>query len=133
MQQVNKVLLLEFNELSPFLLDKWMGEGKLPNFKKFHDNSMVYVSKPDVEESELLEPWIQWFSMHVGVGYQEHKVFHLTDGEKANNLDIWSINDSLIGNYFNIKQLLTYYQELFSSFGFPLLWQPEFCMYFFFL
>lgn len=90
MSDHKKVVLIEFNELSPVLLDRWMGEGKLPNFKKFYDQSAVHVSEPDVESSEFLEPWIQWYSMHVGLKYEEHKVFHLTDGAKANDLDIWS-------------------------------------------
>ena len=90
MSDGQKIVLIEFNELSPTLLDKWMGEGKLPNFKKLHDRSVVHVSAPDVEESEFLEPWIQWYSMHVGRGFEEHKVFHLTDGAKTNDLDIWT-------------------------------------------
>lgn len=87
---MGKILLIEFNELSPTLLKKWMAAGKLPNFKKLYQQSKAYISKPDVDESDFLEPWIQWYSMHVGVGYDEHKVFHLTDGAKADNLDIWS-------------------------------------------
>lgn len=88
---MNKIILIEFNELSPRLLDKWMGEGKLANFKKFYDASSVYVSKPDVEELQYLEPWIQWYSMHTGLAYDQHQVFHLTDGPKAGHLDIWSL------------------------------------------
>jgi len=87
---MNKILLLEFNELSPKLLDMWMAEGKLPNFKRFYEASKVYISKPDVESDAYLEPWIQWYSMHVGVSYDEHKVFNLTDGAKTDDLDIWT-------------------------------------------
>lgn len=90
MVSFKNIILIEFNELSPKLLDRWMGEGKLPNFKKFYDQSVVHVTEPDVEDAEFLEPWIQWYSMHVGLSYDEHQVFHLTDGAKADNLDIWN-------------------------------------------
>ena len=61
-----KLLVLEFNELSPFLLDKWIGESKLPNFKKFRDASDAFIARADVEDSRYLEPWIQWYSLHTG-------------------------------------------------------------------
>lgn len=86
---MSKVLLLEFNEICPPLLDKWMGEGKLPNFSAFYNSSQVFTSLADVADPDYLEPWIQWYSVHSGLPYAEHKVFHLTDGPKAGHPDIW--------------------------------------------
>lgn len=83
-----RLLVLEFNELSPSLLDKWIGEGKLPNFKKFRDASDAFIARADVEDSRYLEPWIQWYSLHTGLAHDQHGVFHLTDGPAAGHTDI---------------------------------------------
>lgn len=88
---MQKVILVEFNELCPALLDQWMGSGTLPNFKRLHDASDVFITVPDVEEPVNLEPWIQWYSIHTGLPFAQHHVFHLTDGPRAGHPDIWSI------------------------------------------
>lgn len=85
-----RLLLLEFNELCPHLLDRWIGEGELPNFKRFRDASEAYVTVADADPPAL-EPWIQWYSMHTGLSYDQHGVFSLTDGPKAGHPDIWGI------------------------------------------
>jgi hypothetical protein len=86
---MSKILLLEFNEICPPLLNKWMSEGKLPNFSSFYNSSQVFTSIADVSDPDYLEPWIQWYSIHSGLPYAEHKVFYLTDGPKADHPDIW--------------------------------------------
>jgi hypothetical protein len=83
------LIALELNELCPALLDKWMQAGLLPNFAKLHARSDVFVTKADVEEPALLEPWIQWYSVHTGLAYDQHKVFHLTEGARAGHADIY--------------------------------------------
>ncbi|QYU70737.1 alkaline phosphatase family protein [Leptolyngbya sp. 15MV] len=82
--------MLEFNELCPTLLDRWMRSGDLPNFKRLHDQSQVFTSVADAE-APALEPWIQWYSMHTGLSYAQHGVFHLTDGPLRDYPDIWSV------------------------------------------
>jgi len=84
-----RMILIEFNELCPWLLDKWMEEGHLPNFKALHDSSQVFVTEADAERVELLEPWIQWYDVHTGLAYDQHHVFHLTDGAVAGHPDLW--------------------------------------------
>lgn len=86
---MNKLILIEFNELCPDLLNKWMASGDLPNFKKLHDQSDVYTTVADETEPHAMEPWIQWYSIHTGLPYVEHGVFHLTDGPRAKHIDIW--------------------------------------------
>src|ERR1051326_3715255 len=86
-----KIILLEFNELCPSLLEKWMGEGRLPNFKAFHQDSEVYTTEADEQKPPHLEPWVQWYSIHTGLSYRQHGVAHLTDGPKAGHTDIWRI------------------------------------------
>ncbi|MBT5047956.1 MAG: hypothetical protein HOM58_05595 [Rhodospirillaceae bacterium] len=85
------IIFLEFNELCPPLLEKWMAAGLLPNFRKFYDASQVFTTMPDVESPEHLEPWIQWYSIHTGLAYDDHKVFNLTDGPSAGHADIWKL------------------------------------------
>jgi len=67
------VLLLEFNELCPALMDRWIEEGKLPNFQALRTASQVYTT--DAEETEAnLAPEIQWITVHSGLSYAEHKI-----------------------------------------------------------
>lgn len=84
-----KVLMLEFNELCPALLDRWIASRDLPNFARLRATSDSFVTAPDVEDSALLEPWIQWYSIHTGLAYDQHRVFHLTDGARAPHTDIY--------------------------------------------
>ncbi len=89
-QGVQPIIVLELNELCPHLLDRWMAEGRLPNFKALHDRAAVLTTEADVEDSACLEPWIQWYSMHTGLAYAQHRVFHLTEGAGAGHDDIYS-------------------------------------------
>jgi len=84
------VVLLEFNELTPQLMDRFIAEGHLPNFKRLREDSQAYVT--DAEEvPPQLEPWIQWITVHCGMRYAEHKVFSLGDNAKIQYPSIWDI------------------------------------------
>src|ERR1041385_6678128 len=85
------VILLEFNELCPALLDKWMRQRLLPNFSAFYGRSEVYTTVADELSPPHLEPWIQWYSLHTGLPYRVHGVSHLTDGPRADVQDVWSL------------------------------------------
>jgi hypothetical protein len=86
-----KIIFAEFNELCPQLLDRWMASGDLPNFKRLHDRSTVFTTQADVADPVNLEPWIQWYSLHTGLSFDQHKIFHLTEGAKAAHDDLWHI------------------------------------------
>lgn len=73
--------MLELNELSPPLLEKFMAAGDLPNFTKLYNSSVVRTTHAS-EEPPFLEPWIQWPTIHFGVGRDEHRAFHLGDGRR---------------------------------------------------
>lgn len=95
-----KVLLIEFNELCPTLMDQFIADGDLPNFKALKERSANFITNVDVETSENLEPWIQWYSLHTGLPFEEHGVFHLTDGPKAPHKDLFQVmleNDMTVG------------------------------------
>jgi hypothetical protein len=86
----HSVILLEFNELSPTLIEHFMGRGELPNFRRLRGESQVYVT--DAEEvAPNLEPWIQWVTVHSGLPFAEHGIFHLGDGHKLDRKCLWDI------------------------------------------
>jgi hypothetical protein len=87
---VNPVIVLEFNELTPSLIDRFVGEGVLPNFKKFRDESRVFTTLAE-ERPPNLEPWIQWVTVHSGLPYSEHGVFHLDEGHKLDAKRTWEV------------------------------------------
>ena len=75
------IILLEFNELCPNLLAKFMDDGLLPNFRRLYQSSTAYVTDAKLEPPNL-EPWIQWVTVHSGMEFEEHNVFHLGEGRK---------------------------------------------------
>jgi len=82
------VIVLEFNELCPTLIDRFIDEGRLPGFKTLRDQSVIYTTDAD-EEQRNLEPWIQWITVHTGLKYEEHRVFELGHGHKLNAPRLW--------------------------------------------
>jgi hypothetical protein len=85
-----QVIVLEFNELCPSLMDRFIDEGHLPGFKALRDQSTVFVTDAE-EKAPNLEPWIQWVTVHTGLPYSEHKVFDLGDAHKLIVPRIWDI------------------------------------------
>ena len=86
----NKVIVLEFNELVPALVDRFIAQGHLPNFKRLRAEAIVAVTDAG-EAPPALEPWIQWVTVHTGLPYAEHKVFDLDDGPKLKAPRIWDL------------------------------------------
>jgi hypothetical protein len=84
------VILLEFNELSPGLMDRFMGEHRLPNFRRLYQTSQVYITDAQ-ENAPCLNPWIQWVTVHSGLPYCEHQVFHLGEGHKLQRKCLWDL------------------------------------------
>lgn len=87
---MKSVIVLEFNELAPHLVDRFLGEGVLPNFKRLRDESIVAVTDAE-EQPPALNPWIQWVTVHTGKSYAEHGVFHLSDGPNYQGKRIWDM------------------------------------------
>jgi predicted AlkP superfamily phosphohydrolase/phosphomutase len=84
------VIVLEFNELTPSLVDRFIAMGRLPNFAALRAQSIVAVT--DAEEvPPALEPWIQWVTVHTGLSYAQHKVFDLGDGPRLSEPRIWDM------------------------------------------
>jgi predicted AlkP superfamily phosphohydrolase/phosphomutase len=86
----NRVIVLEFNELTPALVDRFIAQGHLPNFARLRAESIVAVT--DAEETfPTLEPWIQWVTVHTGLPYAKHKVYDLGDGPRLAEPRIWDL------------------------------------------
>lgn len=85
-----KVLLVEFNELTPSLMDRFIAEGHLPNFARMRRESRVYVTQADERDHEL-EPWIQWVTVHSGLPYRQHRVTHLGQGHDLKSKRVWDV------------------------------------------
>ena len=85
------VILLEFNELCPSLLDRWIDSGELPNFNRLRNKSTICVTETDELTEPNLEPWIQWYSLHTGIPFNEHGVFRLSEGPSRPYASIWDV------------------------------------------
>ena len=84
------VILIELNELSPALMERFIQSGELPNFERFRRQSQVYTTDAG-EQPPFLEPWIQWVTVHTGMPYSAHKVFNLADGHKLDAPRLWDV------------------------------------------
>lgn len=71
------MILLALNELNIDYVKGYIAEGRLPNFKELLKNGVVKTKSE--ERYELLEPWIQWVTVHTGKAFLEHNVFRLGD------------------------------------------------------
>ena len=77
---MKKLIFLELNEINFELVKKYCEKYDLKNLKTICTQYFITRSE---KEYELLEPWIQWFSVHTGLRANEHKVFRLGDAEKS--------------------------------------------------
>jgi hypothetical protein len=84
------VIVLEFNELSPVLMRRFIEAGEVPFFRRLHDEASVWVTEAK-ERPPFLEPWIQWITVHSGESYHEHGVFNLDEGHRTTAPCIWDL------------------------------------------
>lgn len=88
---VKRIILLSLNELNFDYIKYYISQGLLPNLK-FIIDKYGYRKTYSEKEYHLLEPWIQWVSIHTGKFYNEHKVFRLGDITQADGLaQLWEI------------------------------------------
>lgn len=85
-----RVIVLEFNELSPTLIQGFMKQGVLPNFRRLYLDAQIYVTAAE-EVAPNLEPWIQWVTIHSGQSYDEHGISRLGDGHKLKTKQVWDL------------------------------------------
>jgi hypothetical protein len=90
MKPTSPVVVLEFNELCPTLLDRFMGEGHLPGFKHLYTQSQVFTTTAQ-ERAPHLDPWIQWITVHSGVNHDTHRVEQLGKGHTFPGPRVWDL------------------------------------------
>ena len=71
------MILLALNELNLDFIKGYVSQGKLNNFGKLLEHSIVTTTSES--KYELLEPWIQWTTVQTGKSYDEHQLFRLGD------------------------------------------------------
>ena len=88
----NKTILLGLNELNFDYINFYINQGLLPNFKRLF-NFQVPIETVSEKEYRLLEPWIQWVTIHTGKIFEDHKVLRL--GDIVNNPELSQIFEEL--------------------------------------
>ena len=88
----NKTILLGLNELNFEYIKFYINQGLLPNFKKIF-NLQPPLETVSENEYKLLEPWVQWVTIHSGKSYKEHNIFRL--GDIVNNPELSQIFEEL--------------------------------------
>ena len=73
-----KTILLGLNELNFDYIKFYSNNGHLPNFNYVFKNYKIVETKSE-DQYELLEPWIQWVTIHTGKEFKDHKIFRLGD------------------------------------------------------
>lgn len=85
-----RVILLEFNELTPRLMYRFMEDRRLPAFSRLYDESLVWTTNAE-EQGTRLEPWIQWVTVHTGLPADRHQVFKLDEAGRCREPRVWDL------------------------------------------
>jgi hypothetical protein len=85
---MSRMLILEFNELCPSLLTRFMDAGWLPNFSRLYRRAEAYTTTTD---DAHLEPWVQWITFHCGVRESVHGVQELDQGHTVGHPALWDV------------------------------------------
>jgi hypothetical protein len=88
----NKTILLGLNELNFDYINFYINQGLLLNFKKIFEIQPPLLTVSE-NEYKLLEPWVQWVTIHSGKTFKEHNIFRL--GDIINNPELSQIFEEL--------------------------------------
>ena len=88
MHKEKPLILLEFNEISMTILERYFQKGYLKNFEKLL-KSYPLIETFSENDYENLEPWIQWVTVHTGKDFDDHKIFRLGDAQNQKE-NIWN-------------------------------------------
>ncbi|MBI5274507.1 MAG: alkaline phosphatase family protein [Chlamydiales bacterium] len=84
-----KVLLVELNEFNAKLLENGAKHFHLKNIQKMLSLCEYITTTDDTYESDFLEPWVQWVSVHTGKPSAEHGIKHLGDTPHLQTPQLW--------------------------------------------
>ena len=88
-----KLIFLELNEINFDLIKLY---SKNYNFKVFNKEFLDNLKTTKSEKKyEIIEPWIQWVSIHTGLDAKEHNVFRLGDIKNTTFKQIFEEVESL--------------------------------------
>ena len=76
---MSRRLIFELNEFNVDLLES--STNGRPFLAKVLDSYRIDTNIPDSYESDFLEPWSQWVSVHTGTATKDHKIKHLGDAD----------------------------------------------------
>ena len=86
--------LIELNEINFDVVRSYIERGvNLPAFGQLLAGASVDTFAED--SYELLEPWIQWPSVHLGCDFSEHKIFRLGDIIRCSQAQIFEQVEAL--------------------------------------
>ncbi|MEE3078191.1 MAG: hypothetical protein VX341_02555 [Bdellovibrionota bacterium] len=115
-ENTGRVLFLELNEFNKELLKKSSEQLGLKNLQKILSLNETVAETEDTYDSDYLEPWVQWVSVHTGKRSQDHKVKHLGDvpdltfpqvweqlGQAGVSTGVWGVLNGSLGNTPNNK------------------------------
>src|SRR5262249_48136687 len=83
---INRLILLEFNELCPSLIERFIAAGALPNFERLRNGAQVFTT---ATSDEHVQPWVQWVTFHLGVPQVAHKIDNLDEGHLIDRPALW--------------------------------------------
>jgi len=84
---MNKLLLLELNEINFEFIENYTKKYKLKNLNSLKTwNNFTTDCEKNYDQ---LEPWIQWVSVHTGKSLKNHKIFRLGDIHKYKGTQIF--------------------------------------------
>ena len=86
-------IIFELNEFNIDLLEKYKND--FSNIKKFLNKNIYRTKIKNDYNSNFLEPWSQWISIHTGVPADEHKIQHLGDCSFNKKYQAWEINSDI--------------------------------------
>lgn len=81
-----KLISIELNELNFKYAQLYFKKYNLKNLKKIFKDIIITNSE---KSYNLLEPWIQWHTIHTGLEANKHKIFRLGDSVHCNKKQIF--------------------------------------------
>ena len=91
---MKKIVFIELNELNFDFIQKYIQ--RFPN--KYKNLNIIYkeaINTTSEKEYHLLEPWIQWVTIHTGLSAKDHNIFRLGDFVNSNKKQYFEEIESL--------------------------------------
>jgi hypothetical protein len=85
----SRLTLFELNEYNVALLKQGAEVFNLPHLSQILTLNEISTRTDDTYESDFLEPWAQWVSVHTGSPAKDHKIKHLGDVPSLGRKQLW--------------------------------------------